>query len=413
LAIHPSPVAALFALPLRPAGEFQGALYLAYRQPHYFDSDERNLLRTLAGQATVLVQNAHLFVAAEGGRRRLAAILASTTNGILVTDQTDRILLINPAMERALGVRGKDAAGRPVVDALSGIDKAIPFVQRLSLSRSGTGSGATDGKVELEVNDRTFLASISTVYSHEGQTMGRVAVLQDVTDMKELDRMKSDFVAGISHDLLSPLTYMHNYAAMLPIVDDPTLEKEYVEKIMAGIDRMTRLVNDLLELARIEAGLHLQFDRVHVDKLLHEIAMEYASPAKAAGVNLVVEVADDLPAAVADPAQLRRALTNLVTNGLKHAANSGPLTIHAEAIGREMVISVRDRGPGIAAVDQTHLFEKFYRGEGLSTVERAKGSGLGLAIVKSVADHHNGRVWCESRSDEGSTFYLAIPLKRE
>lgn len=97
---------------------------------------------------------------------------------------------------------------------------------------------------------------------------------------------------------------------------------------------------------------------------------------------------------------------------LKHAANSGPLTIHAEAIGREMVISVRDHGPGIAAVDQTHLFEKFYRGEGLSTVERAKGSGLGLAIVKSVADHHNGRVWCESRSGEGSTFYLAIPLKR-
>lgn len=242
--------------------------------------------------------------------------------------------------------------------------------------------------------------------------MGRVAVLQDVTDMKELDRMKSDFVAGISHDLLSPLTYMHNYAAMLPIVDDPALEKEYVEKIMAGIDRMTRLVNDLLELARIEAGLHLQFDRVHVDKLLQEIAMEYASPAKAAGVNLVVDVADDLPAAVADPAQLRRAITNLVTNGLKHAANSGPLTIHAEAIGREMVISVRDRGPGIAAIDQTHLFEKFYRGEGLSTVERAKGSGLGLAIVKSVADHHNGRVWCESRSGEGSTFYLAIPLKR-
>lgn len=158
--------------------------------------------------------------------------------------------------------------------------------------------------------------------------------------MKELDRMKSDFVAGISHDLLSPLTYIDNYAAMLPIVDDPALEKEYVEKIMVGIDRMTRLVNDLLESARIEAGLHLQFDRVHVDKLLQEDRDGDASPAKVAGVNLVVEVADDLPTAVADPAQLRRAVTNLVTNGLKHAANSGPLTIHAEALGREMVISL-------------------------------------------------------------------------
>ncbi len=413
LSISPSPVAALFALPLRPAGEFQGALYLAYRQPHYFGSDERNLLRTLAGQATVLVQNAHLFVAAEGGRRRLAAILASTTNGILVTDQTDRILLINPAAERALGIRGKDAAGQPVVEALSGIGRADRLAQRLSLGHSETKNDAADGKVELEINGRTFLAGISTVYSHEGQTMGRVAVLQDVTDIKELDRMKSDFVAGISHDLLSPLTYMHNYAAMLPIEGDPALEKEYIEKIMAGIDRMTRLVNDLLELARIEAGLHLQFDRVQVDKLLGEIAMEYASPAKAAGMNLVVDVADDLPPAVADPTQLRRAITNLVTNGLKHAGNSGPLTMRAEVVGSDMVISVRDHGPGIAAADQTHLFEKFYRGEGLTTAERARGSGLGLAIVKSVADHHKGRVWCESRPGEGSIFCLAIPLRQK
>lgn len=412
LELDASPVAALFALPLRPAGEFQGALYLAYRQAHYFDSDERNLLRTLAGQATVLVQNAHLFVAAEGGRRRLAAILASTTNGVLVTDQTDRVLLINPAMERALGIRGRDVAGRPVVDALAGIDRADVLSRRLSLGLSAATGGAVDGKVELEANGRVFLAGISTVYSHEGQTMGRVAVLQDVTDMKELDRMKSDFIAGVSHDLLSPLTYMRNYAAMLPIVDDPALEKEYVEKIVAGIDRMTRLVNDLLELARIEAGLNLQFDRVRVDALLREIAGEYASPARAAGLSLVVDAPADLPPAVADPALLRRAITNLVTNGLKHAPHSGPLTMGAQVMGGEVVIAVRDRGPGIAAADLAHLFEKFYRGQSMSTAERAKGSGLGLAIVKSVADHHDGRVWCESRPGEGSAFFLAIPLKR-
>jgi PAS domain S-box-containing protein len=412
LEFSPSPVAALFALPLRPAGEFQGALYLAYRQPHYFDSDERSLLRTLAGQATVLVQNAHLFVAAEGGRRRLAAILASTTNGVLVTDQTDRVLLINPAMERALGIRGKDVAGRPVVDALSGIDKAGLLARRLSLGISAATGGAADGKVELEANGRAFLAGISTVYSHEGQTMGRVAVLQDVTDIKELDRMKSDFIAGISHDLLSPLTYMHNYTTMLPIVDDPALKQEYVEKILAGIERVTRLVNDQLELARIEAGLNLQFDRVKVDDMLREIAMEYASPAKAAGVALVVDAAANLPPAVADPTLLRRAITNLVTNGLKHAADSGELKMRAEANGGELVISICDRGPGIAAADLAHLFEKFYRGQGMSTADRAKGSGLGLAIVKSVADHHNGRVWCESRPGEGSTFFLAIPIKR-
>ena len=243
--------------------------------------------------------------------------------------------------------------------------------------------------------------------------MGRVAVLQDVTDIKELDRMKSDFVAGISHDLLSPLTYMHNYAAMLPIVDNPALEKEYAEKIMSGIERMKRLVNDLLDLARIEAGLNLQFDRVHMGDLLGEIAMEYASPARAAGVNLVIEIMDDLPPVEADPTLLRRAITNLVTNGLKYAPGSGLLTLRAEAIDRELIVTVRDRGPGIAEGDLSHLFEKFYRGQGMTTADRARGSGLGLAIVKSVADHHNGRVWCESRRGEGSAFYLALPLKKK
>lgn len=407
-----SPVAALYALPLKPGGEFQGVLYLAFRQPHYFDSDERSFLRTLAGQATVLVQNAHLFVAAEGGRRRLAAILASTTNGVLVTDQTDRVLLINPAAERALGIHAKEVSGRPVVDALAGADRDGLLARHLSLGLSSAAGGAVDGKIEVTVREQIFLAGISTVYNHDGQTMGRVAVLQDVTDIRELDRLKSDFVAGISHDLLSPLTYMHNYAATLPIIDDPALEKEYAEKILAGIDRMKRLVNDLLDLARIEAGLNLQFDRVNVAEMLDEIAVEYASPAHMAGLSPVVKVAADLPPVVADPALLRRAITNLVTNALKHAPQSGRLTLQAEAVGREMVITVRDRGPGIAVADQTHLFEKFYRGQAMTTAERGRGSGLGLAIVKSVADHHQGRVWCESRPGEGSAFSLALPLAK-
>ncbi len=410
LAIDAGPVAALFALPLRPGGDFQGVLFVAYRQPHYFDSDERGLLRTLAGQATVLVQNAHLFAAAESGRRRLAAILASTTNGVIVTDPTDRVLLVNPAIERAFGLRGASVTGRPVIDALAGADPTGTLARRLSLNLSGDGGGPADGKVELEAGGRAYLAGISTVYSSEGRTMGRVAVLQDVSDIKEVERMKSDFVAGISHDLLSPLTYMHNYAAMLPVVDDAALAGEYAEKIMAGIERMKRLVNDLLDLARIEAGLNLQFDQVQVADLLAEVAQEYASPAHMAGVRLVVKAADDLPTIVADPAFLRRAIINLVTNGLKYAPDSGDLMLEASRDGDQLVIRVVDRGPGIDTVDQEHLFEKFYRGRGLAGGHRAGGTGLGLAIVKSVADHHGGRVWYESAPSEGSAFYLALPI---
>ena len=400
------PVAALFALPLRLAGEYQGALYLGYRQPHYFDSDERNLLHTLAGQASVLVQNAYLFAAAEGGRRRLAAVLASTPNAVLVTDQTDRVLLVNPAMEAAFGLRAADAVGHPVTDVLAAGEAGQELARRVM-----TGPTGSDLKLELTAGDRDLLAAVSTVHTSDGQAIGRVAVLQDVTDLKEVDRLKSEFLDGISHDLRSPLTYMRNYAELLPLPEDPALEQEYVNKIVSGIDRMSVLVEGLLEMANLRAATSVQFDRVDVGELLSEVAQEYASPAWTRGVRLVVETPGGLPPVGADPTLLRRAITNLLTNALKYAPESGPVVLRGEARGDEVVLSVLDRGPGIAAAELPYVFQKFYRG-GQGVAGRPPGSGLGLAIVKSIADLHDGRVWCESTPGEGSTFYIALRAVR-
>ncbi len=398
------PVAALFALPLRLAGEYQGALYLGYRQPHYFDSDERNLLRTLAGQAAVLVQNAHLFAAAEGGRRRLAAVLASTPNAVIVTDQTNRVLLLNPAMERAFGLRASEVVGRPVADALAGRAAGQELTRRLTDENQ-----ATDNRLELSADGRDFLAGVSTVTTGNGQAIGRVAVLQDVTELKAVDRLKTEFLDGISHDLRSPLTYMRNYTGLLPLPEDPALEQEYVNKIMTGIDRMSVLVEGLLEMANLRTITSPQLDRLHAGDVLEEVMHEYASPAQMRGVRLVVEVEADLPLVKADPTLLRRALTNLVTNALKYAPDSGPVVLRAARQGGEVVLSVRDRGPGIAAADLTNVFQKFYRGR-QGTTERQHGSGLGLAIVRSIAELHGGRAWCESAPGEGSVFYLTLPV---
>lgn len=403
-----APVAALFALPLRLAGEFQGALYIGYRQPHYFNNDERGLLRTLGGQAAVLVQNAYLFAAAEGGRRRLAAVLSSTMQAVVVTDQTDRVLLINPALEAAFGLNAGAVAGRPVGDVFGGLAGGAKLAERLSMA-ARPEAREPDSALEVEAGGRTFQASIATVQGRGGQPMGRVAVLQDVTDFKAVDRLKSEFLSGVSHDLLSPLTYMGNYADLLLESAEATPEREYAERIRGGIDRMTLLVNDLLEMARVEAGMNLQFDRVPVDELLREVALEYASPARLAGAQLVVEAPHELPPVMADPVLLRRAVTNLVTNALKYAPGSGLVTLRAERREGELLISVRDRGPGIPPAEQERLFEKFYRGQ-QTMAERARGSGLGLAIVKSIAEHHSGRVWCESEVGVGSTFGLALPL---
>ena len=401
------PVAALFALPLRLAGEYQGALYLGYRQPHYFDSNERRLLRTLAGQASVLVQNAYLFAAAEGGRRRLAAVLASTPNAVIVTDQTDRVLLLNPAMERAFGLRAADAVGRPVADVLAAGAAGPPLARLIADKQS-----AAEGALDLVAGGRDFLAAVSTVYTSDGQAIGRVAVLQDVTALKEVDRLKSEFLDGISHDLRSPLTYMRNYVGLLPLAGDPALEQQYVNKIASGIDRMSALVEGLLEMANLRAGTGLHFDRVDVREALDEVAAEYASPAWMRGIRLLVEAGDGLPPVKADPNLLRRALTNYVTNAIKYAPESGPVRLRAALEGDEVWLSVVDQGPGIAPAETHHLFEKFYRG-GQGTAERPPGSGLGLAIVKSIAELHGGRVWCTSDPGQATAFYLALPVFRD
>ncbi|VAW41881.1 hypothetical protein MNBD_CHLOROFLEXI01-1801 [hydrothermal vent metagenome] len=394
------PVPALVAIPLYSNDRFQGILWLGYRRAHSYDISERNLLITLASQTAVLVENARLYATAEGGRRRLAAVLASTTDAVIVTDQTERILLINRAAERIFDLSASKVTGRPVASVI----ESTPLVEAL------TGQEEHTRNLELPIGDgKTYYASASTIVSNEGQIFGRVAVLRDITHLKEIDEMKSDFVATVSHDLRSPLTYMRGYATMVPMVDDLTPKQhEYLGKILTGIDQMSQLVDDLLDLGRIEAGVDLARERIEVKPLLEDIVEEYWQHARLAGIKLHVDVADDISPVVGDGSLIRQAITNLIGNGIKYAPDSGSMWLKAEQKNGELILSVQDSGPGIPKQDQLRLFEKFYRVKQRGT-EKVKGSGLGLAIVRSIAERHGGRVWCFSQQGEGCTFSISLP----
>lgn len=395
------PVPALLAVALRSHDRFQGILWLGYRKPHNVNQTERDLLHTLGGQASVLVENARLFATAEGGRRRLAAVLASTSDAVIVTDQTERVLLINRAMERVFQLSASKVIGRPVADVIS----VKLLVEAL------TGEKDRTRNLEIPTGDgKIYYCSASTIISNDGQVLGRVAVLHDITHYKEIDEMKSDFVATVSHDLRSPLTFMRGYSTMLPMVGDLNeKQQEYVDKILNGIEQMSNLVDDLLDLGRIEAGVDLRYEDIRIEPLLSDIATEYFQHAHLQGIKLEVEVAPGVPAVKGDEALIRQAITNLITNGIKYAPNSGAMTLKAESLDGEVVISVTDRGPGIAKQEQMRLFEKFFRVQQRGT-EKVKGSGLGLAIVKSIAERHGGRVWCQSRLGQGSTFSISLPV---
>ena len=398
------PVPALVAIPLYSHDRFQGILWLGYRQAHSYDISERNLLVTLASQTAVLVENARLYAIAEGGRRRLAAVLASTTDAVVVTDQTERILLINRAAERIFNLNASKVVGRPVAKVIG----PVKLVKALT--------GKEDHTRNLEIplaNGKTYYASASTIISNEGQVFGRVAVLRDITYLKEIDEMKSDFVATVSHDLRSPLTYMRGYATMVPMVDELSpKQQEYLDKILVGIDQMSQLVDDLLDLGRIEAGVDLAQERIEVKPLLEGIVEEYWQHAHLAGIKLQVDIGDDVPAVSGDGSLIRQALTNLVGNAIKYAPNSGPMWLRAQKKNGELVLSVQDSGPGIPKQDQMRLFEKFYRVKQRGQ-EKVKGSGLGLAIVRSIAERHGGRAWCYSQQGEGCTFSISLPARND
>jgi PAS domain S-box-containing protein len=396
------PPKALIALPLITRERFRGVLWLTYRQSHIFDNIELSFLRTLSSQASVLVENARLYALAEGGRRRLAAVLTSTSDAVIVTDQTERILLINPAMEQNFGLEAAEVIGRPVDSVIA----LKPLVKALTTDSKKTH------QVEVATEDgRVMYTSASTIVNNEGQAIGRVAVLRDITHLKELDEMKSEFVATVSHDLRSPLTYMQGYATMLPMVGDLEPKQEaYVNKILGGIRQMTILVDDLLDLGRLEAGVDLKLGPVRVEEVLASLLDEYRQPASENGIQLVSRPGEDLFVFTADSALVRQAIANYVNNAIKYAPDSGELLMFTEQEGDEIVIGVIDNGPGISRQDQLRLFEKFYRVQE-PRKPQIKGSGLGLSLVKSIAARHEGRAWCESRLGVGSAFYISLPIK--
>ena len=257
---------------------------------------------------------------------------------------------------------------------------------------------------------KTYYASASTIVSNEGQVFGRVAVLRDITHLKEIDEMKSDFVATVSHDLRSPLTYMRGYATMVPMVDELSPKQhEYLDKILSGIDQMSQLVDDLLDLGRIEAGVDLAREQIDVKATVRKALLKSNwQHAHLAGIKLHVNVDENISTVQGDGALLRQAITNLLGNGIKYAPDSGPMWLRAAQQNGELILSVQDSGPGIPKQDQMRLFEKFYRVKQRGT-EKIKGSGLGLAIVRSIAERHGGRAWCQSQQGEGCTFSISLP----
>jgi signal transduction histidine kinase len=237
--------------------------------------------------------------------------------------------------------------------------------------------------------------------------------LRDITRYKNLRDNQSEFVSTVSHDLRSPLTYMHGYATMLPMVGELNdKQKGFAEKIISGIAQMTDLVDKILDASRLdpEGNYELSRDTCDVAKIVTDIVSNHSQPAEKKGLKLSVALNTALPILNLDDLMLRRALNNLVDNAIKYTPENGAITVGANVQDNNLLLTVQDTGLGISEENQKHLFERFRRVRRREH-QAVKGNGLGLFIVKSVAQKHGGDAWVESKEGEGSTFAIRIPLE--
>ena len=382
-----------------------GAIWIAYDEPHRFSMEERQFLGAVASQAALAASNARLFLSAQLGRERMEAILESTPEPVLVTDHRDTLLLVNPAGQKLLGKNKEELEGEQV----SKIIKHKQLRQLLTSDEKEDGSAP----VELDFGSQIYFGTVSPVIVDE-KKMGQVCLLRDITRYKELDAMKSEFVDTVNHDLRSPLTTMRGYATMLEMVGDLNEQQaRYVEKIVKGVENMSHIVNTLLDLGRIEAGVGLKVEKLAITDVIGQVAEAMRMEAVQKQIKYQVLLPDStLPAVEGDHALLERAIQNLIHNAIKYTNPGGEVAISLQMdTDQNVVIEIKDTGVGISPVDMPRLFERFYRGASRTTLKE-RGSGLGLAIVKSIAERHHGTVSAKSQLGKGSIFTFRIPIKQ-
>lgn len=393
---------ALGILPIRQESEITGVAWLAFPRPRRITESEDRLARLILAQASVFIGQARLYEDMGAERERLRAVLESSPDALMLVDAQGALRYLNPAAERFIGMPAAKAVGQPAATLLRD-------AELVELLNEPIPIGQIRSREFQRPDGRALWAGRYDLYLEDGRAIGRLLFVRDITPFKALDRLKSDFIAAISHDLRSPLTYMRGFVTMLGMAGPLTArQQEYIEKIMGGLDQMTRMIEDLLELKRIEEGIG-QRGICRLSDLLRDVFHEMRPQAMARGLRMSLEVKGQ-GVVHGDPAWLRRAIANLVDNAIKYTPEGGAITLGlAEPNGREAVIWVRDTGMGIAPADQARIFEKFYRVRRKETAH-VKGSGLGLALVKSIVEWHEGRVWVESQLGHGSTFYIALPL---
>jgi PAS domain S-box-containing protein len=398
--------------PMRARGKIIGILSIMSHKLDRFDEDITDVLQAVADTVGVALDNARLYETRVENENRLSAVLQSTADGIISTDQKSRISLINHTAAAMLDVDAEAVIGVRLREAP--INPAFRDSLLFALS-SRAEENNKSFQVTLE-NGRVLSALVAPIFverqfEQHAEQDGWVIVLQDVTHLRQAEIARAQFIQAAAHDMRNPLSVTFSSLNMLKnMLKSRTDTEEIIGIALNSVDRLQALIDDLLHLEHIESGYGFNREEVDLRELLYEVGGEIEPLMQNKSLTYTLEVRSDLPRMQLDRRWVKRALHNYLENATKYVPAGGQVTLRVFVNPPMLHIEVVDNGPGIPAQAQARLFERFYR---VHPSDSVHGTGLGLAIVKSVAEAHGGKVYVHSKEGQGSTFGITFPLPEE
>ncbi len=424
------------AMPLLVAEDVIGVLMVFHRKPGYFSAELLNLVKAIAGQVAVAINNAHLYELIRDQAERLGsmlrreqedasrsqAILEAVADGVLVTGQNNRISFLNQSAAEILNLKPGNVIGQ-ALDVFGGLfgksaGSWMETIRNWSEGPIAYESGDTFAEqLDLE-NGRIVLVHLAPVIL-QNDFLGTVSIFRDITHEVEVDRLKSEFVATVSHELRTPMTSIRGYVDVLLMGAAGAVNENqahFLSIIKNNTERLNILVNDLLDVSRIESGrVTLSPQPLDLREIAEDVIEDVLrrSQEENKPMALSLDMPKKLPHVYGDIERVRQILGNLVDNAYHYTPENGTITVHIQCLngGNEVQVDVQDNGVGIPLEDQSRVFERFYRGEH-PLVLATPGTGLGLSIVKQIVEMHKGRIWMKSSGvpGDGSTFSFTLPV---
>jgi signal transduction histidine kinase/DNA-binding response OmpR family regulator len=424
------------AVPLSTGDDVLGVLLLFHPDPNYFNDDHLKLVTAASAQIATAVNNAELYRLITDQANRLGvlyrqqaseaaknqAILEGITEGVLVLDATRSVVLVNPKAGEILNIKPDEVEQAPLRQILgrSGSPVELELTQLLynHLLQALTQLEAGEQSVQfrIEAGPKVVMVSVAPVSLGSEEHPSIVAVLRDISREAEIERLKNEFISTVSHELRTPMTLIKGYTDLLLSGNEQIgqlnlTQNKFVRVMQSNANRLTDLVNDILEISRIETGrIKLKFAALDIRDVILDVATSFEREMRNKELKLSTRLPDQMPKIYADKSRLTQILVNLIGNAWQYTPEGGEIEVSANQTGRFVQVNVKDTGIGIPEKDIPYLFDRFFRSE-RSEVQIVDGTGLGLSITKSFVEMLGGRIWVTSELDVGTTFSFTIPLK--